>query len=146
MDLFSGSDHFLTTEVILPLRFEGEIFYQQYLHSVDPIAHILHISSFKRMFDSFWNNFDAHIPNSGPRTALMLAVCMAAAASMSSLQAQTQFGTSQEGLYSQLKLSTEAAFKKWNCLSSSSLQSIQALTIYLVSYMGETSQISSSNG
>jgi len=133
IDLFSASHNSETNEVILPYKFEAEILYQQYLKSVDPIAHILHIPSFKRMFDSFWDNVDGQRPNSGPRTALVLAMCMSAAASMSTLQTVSQFGVSQESLYTHLKISSEAAFKKWNCLSSSSIQSLQALTLYLVS-------------
>jgi hypothetical protein len=132
-DFFSGVATFENTGVLLPLRSEAEILYYQYLQSVNPVAHILHIPSFKRMFDSFWDNADSGRSNSGPRTALVLAVCMSAACSMSTLQTQTQFGVDQEILYNQLKASTEAAFRKWNCLSSSSIQSLQAFTIYLVS-------------
>lgn len=132
IDLFANSNNSAGSEVILPYRFEAELLYQQYLQAVDPIAHILHIPSFKRMFDSFWDNVDEQRPNSGPRTALVLGMCMSAAASMSSLQTMSHFGVSQDSLYAHLKMSSEAAFKKWNCLTSSSIQSLQALTIYLV--------------
>jgi len=134
IDLFATGKNSEANDMILPYRFEAEILYQQYLKSVDPIAHILHIPSFKRMFDSFWDTVDGQRPNSGPRTALVLAMCMSAAASMSSLQTMSQFGVSQESLYAHLKMSSEASFKKYNCLSSSSIQCLQALTIYLVGH------------
>ena len=132
IDLFANSNISEGCDVILPYRFEAELLYQQYLQAVDPIAHILHVPSFKCMFDSFWNNVDEQRPNSGPRTALVLAMCMCAAASMSSLQTMSHFGVSQESLYAHLKISCEAAFKRGNSLISSSIQCLQALTIYLV--------------
>jgi hypothetical protein len=85
------------------------------------------------MFDSFWDNVDRASRNSGSRTALILAVCMSAAASMSSLQAKNQLGVDQTTLYCKLQADTEVALRRANYMSSSSIQTMQAFTIYLVS-------------
>lgn len=116
----------------LPSKLEAEALFHRYLEAVSPIAHVLHVPSFKRLFDRFWLNIDMGSPNQNSCTALILAVCMAAAASVSPLQAKSQFGISKEDLFLRLQNATERALLRANWAKTSNIRTLQALTIYLI--------------
>jgi hypothetical protein len=116
----------------LPTKMEAEALFQRYLEAVNPLAHVLHIPSFKRLFDRFWLNIEMGSPNQNSCTALILAVCMAAAASVSPLQAKSQFGITKEDLFLRLQKATERALLRANWAKTSNIRTLQALTIYLV--------------
>jgi len=117
----------------LPSKLEAEVLFRQYMKSVSPLAHVLHIPSFKRMFDRFWMNIELGSPNQNSCVALILAVCMAAAASVSPLHAKSQFGITKEDLFLRLQKATERALLRANWAKTSNIRTLQALTIYLVS-------------
>lgn len=117
----------------LPTRIEADALFQRYLEAVSPLAHVLHIPSFKRVFERFWMNVELGNPNQNSCTALILAVCMAAAASVSPLQAKSQFGITKEDLFLRLQKATERALLRANWAKTSNIRTLQALTIYLVS-------------
>jgi hypothetical protein len=117
----------------LPTRIEADALFQQYREAVSPLAHVLHLPSFKRMFDRFWLNIEMNSPNQNSCTALILAMCMAAAASVSPLQAKSQFGITKEDLFLRLQKATERAMLRANWAKTSNIRTLQALTIYLVS-------------
>jgi hypothetical protein len=116
----------------LPTRNEAEALFQRYLEAVSPLAHVLHIPSFKRLFDRFWMHIDIGNANQNSCTALILALCMAAAASVSPLQAKSQFGITKEDLFLRLQKATERALLRANWAKTSNIRTLQALTIYLV--------------
>jgi len=116
----------------LPTKNEAEALFQRYLEAVSPLAHVLHIPSLKRLFDRFWMHIDIGNPNQNSCTALILAVCMAAAASVSPLQAKSQFGITKEDLFLRLQKATERALLRANWAKTSNIRTLQALTIYLV--------------
>jgi hypothetical protein len=116
----------------LPTKVEAEALFQRYMEAVSPLAHVLHIPSFKRLFDRFWLNIEMGSPNQNSCTALILAVCMAAAASVSPLQAKSQFGITKEDLFLRLQRATERALLRANWAKTSNIRTLQALTIYLV--------------
>lgn len=116
----------------LPTKLEAEALLQRYVESVSPLAHVLHIPSFRRIFDRFWMNVEMGT-NQNSCTALVLAVCMAAAASLSPLQAKSQFGITKEDLFLRLQKATEKALLRANWAKTSNIRTLQALTIYLVS-------------
>lgn len=116
----------------LPTKLEAEALLQRYVESVSPLAHVLHIPSFRRVFDRFWMNVEIGT-NQNSCTALVLAVCMAAAASLSPLQAKSQFGITKEDLFLRLQKATERALLRANWAKTSNIRTLQALTIYLVS-------------
>ncbi|KAF2811073.1 uncharacterized protein BDZ99DRAFT_385519 [Mytilinidion resinicola] len=128
----SGSQTDGPNDVRLPTRVEAETLYQIYLESVNPIAHVLHIPSFKRLFDTFWVNVELGNPNSVSSMALVLAVCMAAASSLTVLQSKTQFGLEQEDLARRLQTATEQALIRANWTKTSNIRTLQAFTIYLM--------------
>lgn len=116
---------------LLPTKVEAEALFKRYVESVSPIAHVLHIPSFKRIFDRFWMNVEVGT-NQKSCTALVLAVCMAAAASLSPLQAKSQFGITKEDLFLRLQKATERALLRANWAKTSNIRVLQALTIYLI--------------
>jgi len=116
----------------LPSKLEAEVLFRQYMKSVSPLAHVLHIPSFKRMFDRFWMNIELGSPNQNSCVALILAVCMAAAASVSPLHAKSQFGITKEDLFLRLQKATERALLRANWAKTSNIRTLQALTIYLI--------------
>ena len=116
----------------LPTRLEAETLYQRYVEAVSPIAHVLHIPSFKRVLDRFWMNIEIGSPNQNSCTALVLSVCMAAAASLSPLQAKAQFGITKEDLFLRLQRATERALLRAQWAKTSNIRTLQALTIYIV--------------
>lgn len=116
----------------LPNRNEAEALFQKYLEAVSPLAHVLHVPSFKRVFDRFWLNIELGNPNQNSCTALVLSVCMAAAASLSPLQAKAQFGITKEDLFIRLQKATERALLRANWAKTSNIRTLQALTIYLI--------------
>lgn len=117
----------------LPTKMEAEALFIRYIEAVSPLAHVLHIPSFKRLFDRFWLNIEIGNPNQNSCTALVLAVCMAAAASVSPLQAKSQFGITKEDLFLRLQKATERALLRAHWAKTSNIRTLQALTIYLVS-------------
>lgn len=116
----------------LPTKMEAEALFQRFLDAVDPMAHVLHLPSFRRLFGRFWINVEIGSPNQNSCTALVLAVCMAAAASVSPLQAKSQFGITKEDLFLRLQKATERALLRANWAKTSNIRTLQALTIYLV--------------
>ncbi|KAF2263844.1 fungal-specific transcription factor domain-containing protein [Lojkania enalia] len=116
----------------MPTKIEAESLFQRYLEAVSPLAHVLHIPSFNRLFDRFWINIELGNPNPNSCTALILSVCMAAAASLSPLQAKAQFGITKEDLFLRLQKATERALLRANWAKTSNIRTLQALTIYLI--------------
>ena len=116
----------------LPSKLEADALYQRYKEAVSPLAHVLHIPSFQRVFDRFWMNVEVGNVNQNSCTALILSVCMAAAASLSPLQAKAQFGITKEDLFLRLQNATEKALLRANWAKTSNIRTLQALTIYLV--------------
>ncbi|KAF2024433.1 fungal-specific transcription factor domain-containing protein [Setomelanomma holmii] len=116
----------------LPTKMEAEALFHRYGEAVSPLAHVLHIPSLKRLFDRFWLNIEMSSPNQNSCTALILAVCMAAAASVSPLQAKSQFGITKEDLFLRLQKATERALLRANWAKTSNIRTLQALTIYLI--------------
>lgn len=134
--LFGNSIHgspSSTSEIAqLPTRLEAEILYQKYLESVNPIVHVLHIPSFRRLLESFWTNIDLGHANSESSVALVLSVCTAAAASITTIQSKAHFGLSQEDLFQRLQTATEQALVRAKWSKTTNIQTLQALTIYLI--------------
>ncbi|KAF2736933.1 fungal-specific transcription factor domain-containing protein [Polyplosphaeria fusca] len=116
----------------LPTKIEAEALFQRYIEAVNPLAHVLHTPSLKRMFDRFWMNTELGTMNQISSTALILSVCMAAAASLSPLQAKAQFSITKEDLFLRLQRATEQALVKANWAKTSNIRTLQALTIYLI--------------
>ena len=67
--------------------------------------------------------------------ALLLAMCLAAAVSMPVSQVKELLGIPQQSLVSRLKIMAEKALADASHMSSGNIQTLQAFTIYLVSFI-----------
>jgi hypothetical protein len=114
------------------VRSEAEICYEQYLSCVDPVVHLLHVTSFKKFFSDFWDSQTAGSDIPPSHTALVSVVCYAGGASMHPMQTMSKFGVAKEPLLRRLETLAVDALLRANCRSSSNLRTLQAFTLYLV--------------
>lgn len=111
---------------------ELDMLYHQYFRAVDPLAHIVHKPTFDRQFYSVFLVQGLSVSAPKSLTALVLAMCFAAAVSLSQSQPQVQFQTTKAALVDKLKMATERALIAAQHMKSLKLQTLQAFTIYLV--------------
>ncbi|KAL8997315.1 MAG: hypothetical protein Q9169_003407 [Polycauliona sp. 2 TL-2023] len=113
-------------------RPELDMLYHQYFRAVHPLAHALHKPTFDRQF---YRTCLSQNPSSRPTksfTALVLAMCFAAAVSLSQTQPQVQFQTTKIALVDRLKLGSERALVAAQHMKSLKLETMQAFAIYLI--------------
>ncbi|KAL8713200.1 MAG: hypothetical protein Q9220_002721 [cf. Caloplaca sp. 1 TL-2023] len=121
----------VTVDSILS-RSELDMLYHQYFKAVHPLAHVVHKPTFDRQF---YRSFLTQDPSKGATksfTALVLAMCFAAAVSLSFTQPQVQFQTTKMALVDKLKAAAERALVAAQHMKSLKLETMQAFTIYLV--------------
>ncbi|KAL2051030.1 hypothetical protein ABVK25_008624 [Lepraria finkii] len=131
--LFSASQCPPEWDNYFPSREEIHILYHQYYAAVDPLAHLIH----KPSFDTECFSFSSFLPTLEPAPAsfraLLLAVCLAAAVSLSPMQSQLQLGIAKQNeLVGKLKVATEKALVDANYMKSIKVQTLQAFTIYMI--------------
>ena len=118
----------------LPNYKELQLLYHQYWSAVDPLAHIIH----KPSFEIELRNFMPHrqIVDEAPASfkALLLAMCLAAAVSLPLMRAEEALGMTKDALINRLKVATEKALTNANFMGSTKIQTLQAFTVYIVSY------------
>ncbi|KAL8687363.1 MAG: hypothetical protein Q9218_006443 [Villophora microphyllina] len=90
-------------------RTELDMLYHQYFRAVDPLAHVVHKPTFDRQFCRVMLGQYPSKTATKSFTALVLAMCFAAAVSMTNSQPQIQFQTNKTALVDKLKLATERA-------------------------------------
>lgn len=103
-----------------------------YFRNVDPLLKILHRPTIDKMFDIFIVNPEDH-PLSKPVEALFFAMYFAAVTSISPENCHALLGEDRAILTSRYRHSVEIALAKADYLSSSSLETLQALMLYDVS-------------
>lgn len=113
-------------------RSELDVLYHQYYKAVDPLAHIIHKPSFDRQFGRCFLGQTPATTATKSFTALVLAMCFAAAVSLSQSQPQIQFQMTKAALVEKLKLATEKALAGAQHMKSLKLETMQAFTIYMV--------------
>lgn len=104
-----------------------------YFRNVDPLLKILHRPTIDKMFDIFIVNPDDH-PLSKPFEALFFAIYFAAVTSLSPENCRNFLGEDRTTLSARYRRSVEIALSKADYLSSSSLETLQALMLYDVSF------------
>ena len=118
----------------LPNYKELQLLYHQYWSAVDPLAHIVHKPSFEIELRNFMPHRQIIDETPASFKALLLAMCLAAAVSLPIMRAEEALGVTQDALISRLKVATEKALTNANFMSSIKIQTLQAFTVYLVSY------------
>lgn len=99
---------------------------------MDPLAHVIH----KPTFELELNSFLFAPPNVAlipSFKALLLAMYLAAAVSLSPMECQQRFYMNKQMLVAKLRFATEKALADANYIKSIKLQTLQAFTIYMVS-------------
>ena len=104
-------------------------YWNVYTAQVDPMLRILHVPSFTKSLLTARDNI--HNLDKGME-ALMFSIYFAAITSSSAADAEAQFGRNKEELLQHYKYATEMALIHAGFLTSRSLLTLQALTIYLV--------------
>lgn len=99
---------------------------------MDPLAHIIHNPSLEDECRKYLLN--GQIIDAAPVSfkSLLLAMCLAAAVSLPCRQAEEMLGVTQQTLVDRLQVATEQALTDVDSMSSVHIQTLQALTIYLV--------------
>lgn len=113
-------------------RRELDLLYHQYFKAVDPLAHVIHKPTFDRQFFKIFLSQGSTKIATKPFTALVLAVCFAAAVSLSQSQPQIQIQTTKAALVEKLKVATERALVAAQHMKSVKLETLQAFAIFLV--------------
>ncbi|KAI4251182.1 MAG: hypothetical protein LQ352_005019 [Teloschistes flavicans] len=113
-------------------RTELDMLYHQYFKAVDPLAHLLHKPTFDRQFCRVMLGQHPSKTATKSFTALVLAMCFAAAVSLTNSQPQVHFQTNKAALVEKLKLATERALSAAQHMKSLKLVTMQAFTIYLI--------------
>lgn len=103
-----------------------------YFRNVDPLLKILHRPTIEKMFDFFIVNPEQH-PLNRPTEALFFAIYFAAITTLSPENCRACLGEDRAVLSAQYRQSVEIALAKADYLSSSSLETLQALMLYDVS-------------
>ncbi|CAD6586126.1 MAG: hypothetical protein ASARMPRED_002448 [Alectoria sarmentosa] len=111
---------------------ELHLLYSQYWSAVDPLAHIIHRPSFEGECRQYMPR--SQVIDAAPASfkALLLAMCLAAAVSLPLMRTEEMLGVRQQTLVDRLKIGTEKALIDANFMSSVTIQTLQAFTIYLI--------------
>ncbi|KAI4205936.1 MAG: hypothetical protein LQ350_000121 [Teloschistes chrysophthalmus] len=113
-------------------RNELDMLYHQYFKAADPLAHLVHKPTFDRQFCRMMLGQHPSKTATKSFTALVLAMCFAAAVSLTNSQPQVHFQTNKAALVEKLKLATERALTAAQHMKSVKLETMQAFTIYLI--------------
>ena len=113
-------------------RTELDLLYHQYFKAVDPLAHVIHKPTFDRQFIQILLDVYPSKVSTKSFTALVLAMCLAAAVSLLYSQPQVNFQTNKGALVEKLKFATERALVAAQHMKSLKLETMQAFAIYLV--------------
>ena len=135
LDIWRSLTPHTNWETYFPSYEEGRILHYHYFTSVDPLAHVVHRPSFE--IEAYNMSLHAQDLRALPASfrALLLAVCFAAAVSMSEEESQSLLGIQKRKLVSKLELAAEKALVEANYLTATEMQTLQAFTIFLVSLL-----------
>ncbi|KAL9013317.1 MAG: hypothetical protein Q9173_001989 [Seirophora scorigena] len=106
------------------------VFCNVFLHNVDPVFKVLHAPSLRRYMQEGSPTLDCSPGNRGLE-ALKMAICYAAAVSMTDAECRHQLGETRTMLVATYRAGTERALGRADFLNSMELSTLQALTIYL---------------
>ncbi|KAL8948237.1 MAG: hypothetical protein Q9222_005560 [Ikaeria aurantiellina] len=115
---------------------ELDMLYHQYFKAVDPLAHVVHKPTFDRQFYRSFLTQDSSKGATKSFTALVLAICFAAAVSLSFSQPQVQFQTTKMALVDKLKVAAERALVAAQHMKSLKLETMQAFLSVADKYLG----------
>ncbi|KAI4113421.1 MAG: hypothetical protein LQ345_005595 [Seirophora villosa] len=106
------------------------VFCNVYLHNVDPVFKVLHAPSLRKYMQEGSPTLDCSPGNRGLE-ALKMAICYAAAVSMTDAECRHRLGEARTMLVATYRAGTERALGRADFLNSMEISTLQALTIYL---------------
>ncbi len=126
----SPSDNSLVA--FLPTKPAADVLVAQYFAAVHPIAQALHRPSFERLYRRFWASVHNGVETAASIEAVMMAVMMSSAISMTEDTLLAAFGVGKSDMVNSLRVGCEQALSRARFLRSSKVETLQALVIYLV--------------
>lgn len=111
-----------------------------YFRNVDMLIKILHRPTIEKEFDLFIVNPDDNLPNKSME-ALFFAMYFAAITSLNPERCRSQLGEDRAVLSAQYRQAVELALARADYLNNTSLECLQALTIYNVSKQLDSPQL-----
>lgn len=119
----------------MPSKSAADKLVDHYWATVHCIARVLHRPSFERQYSRFWDHISSSIEPPTSFEALLLAIMLSAAISMSEEDTLNNFNIEKPEIVKNLQQGAEAALSKAHFLRSTKLETLQAFVAYLVSYV-----------
>lgn len=116
----------------MPSKSAADRLVNQYWAAVYRIARVLYRPSFERQYSRFWDQISSGIEPPTSFRALLLAIMLSAAISMSEEDTLNNFNMKKPEVVNNLRQGTEAALSKAHFLRSTKLETLQAFVAYLV--------------
>ncbi|KAL2848440.1 hypothetical protein BJY01DRAFT_233992 [Aspergillus pseudoustus] len=116
----------------IPSRHIADELLDQYWTAVHPVARIVHRPSFAHRYETLWECIENGQKVSASLAAIVSAVLLSAAISMSDEHMLETSNTSPVALQVQLKIGTEIALSRAHILKSTRLEVLQAFIAYML--------------
>lgn len=131
--LFTPGAERTTLMSYLPAKVMVDKLITHYWQAVHVVARTVHRPSFEQHYDKFWKSVASGIEPRNSFQAMVFAVLLSSAVSMSNQKVLAEFGVGKQELVHNFREATEAALSRANLLSTTKLETLQAFVMYLVS-------------
>lgn len=131
---FLFSHHSSSASLIdfLPSKNVADRLLDQYWKSVHPIARLVHKPSFKRRYNTFWDDVRLGIEPAGSLQAVIFAAMFSAVVSMPEDAILMEFGVSKKDLVDNFQMGTETALGRANMIRTTKIETLQAFVMYML--------------
>ncbi|KAF3316406.1 hypothetical protein TWF173_002252 [Orbilia oligospora] len=126
--LLRQADSAAKYDLIHPHPSQLLLLWQTYVDDIDPFIKILHIPSMTRLIRDLRGQYHSLKPAT---EALIFSISFASISISTENDISPHFNTTKEELLSRYRLYTEQAFEKARIITSDSIESVQALAIYI---------------
>lgn len=130
--LFSHQSSSASLIDFLPSRNVADRLLDQYWKSVHPIARLVHKPSFKRRYNTFWDDVRLGIEPAGSLQAVVFAAMFSAVVSIPEDAILMEFGVSKKDLVDNFQMGTETALVCANMIRTTKIETLQAFVMYMV--------------
>lgn len=130
--LFSHQSSSASLIDFLPSRNVADRLLDQYWKSVHPIARLVHKPSFKRRYNTFWDDVRLGIEPPGSLQAVIFAAMFSAVVSIPEDAILMEYGVSKKDLVDNFQMGTETALVRANMIRTTKIETLQAFVMYMV--------------
>lgn len=117
----------------LPSRTVADRLLDRYWQSVHPIARLVHKPSFKKRYETFWDNVRSGLEPASSLQAVVFAVMFCGGVSMHEDAVLMEFGVSKRDFVNNFQMGTETALGRANITRTTKIETLQAFVMYMVS-------------